>query len=126
MLIVPFSLGRQVLTKAFNISSSEIEAGKAMAGISYFGILGFLIAMITSRENRFVMFHAQQSLIPMILFFCRFIPGVPWFLKGIIGLAALVLFIIGLVSGFSGKVQPLPLFGELAYNFGICKPDDTV
>lgn len=114
------------MTKAFNIGSSEIEAGKAMAGISYFGILGFVIAMITSRENRFAMFHAQQSLIPTILFLFRFFPGVPWFFKGIFGLVALVLFIIGLVSGFSGKVQPLPVLGELAYNFGICKPDDAV
>ncbi len=110
---------------AFNISSTDIESGKAMAGISYFGLLGFLIAMLTSRENRYVMFHAQQSLIPTILFVVRFLPGTPFFVDGIAGLAALVLFIIGLINGFGGKVQPLPLLGELAYNFGLCKPDDN-
>ncbi|MCK5133982.1 MAG: hypothetical protein KAR40_17765 [Candidatus Sabulitectum sp.] len=113
------------MATAFNISSSDIESGKAMAGISYFGIPGFIIAMVTSRENRYVMFHAQQSLIPTILFVIRYLPGTPGFLDSIFGLAALVLFIIGLINSFGGKVQPLPLLGELAYNFGICKPVDT-
>ncbi len=113
------------MTSAFNINSSEIENGKAMAGISYFGILGFIVAMVTSRENRYVMFHAQQSLIPTLLFVVKYFPGTPFFLETIIGLAALALCIIGLINGFSGKVQPLPLLGELAYNFGICKPDNT-
>ncbi len=113
------------MTTAFNISSSDIESGKAMAGISYFGIIGFVIAMVTSRENRFVMYHAQQSLIPTILFIVRFLPGTPFFVDSIVGLAAFVLFIIGLINGFNGKVEPLPLLGELAYNFGLCKPDNN-
>ena len=113
------------MSTAFNISSSDIESGKAMAGISYFGILGFIIALLTSRENRFVMFHAQQALIPTILVFIRFLPGTPFFVDSIAGLAGFVLFIIGLINGFGGKVQPLPLLGELAYNFGICKPDSN-
>lgn len=109
----------------FNINSSDIENGKAMAGISYFGIVGFVIAMVTSRENRFVMFHAQQSLIPLALFMIRFVPFTPSYVDAIAGLAALVLFIIGVINGFNGKVEPLPLLGEVAYNFGICKPEDN-
>ena len=70
------------------------------------------------------MYHAQQSLIPTALFIVRFLPGTPGFVDGIFGLGAFVLLIIGLVNGFSGKVEPLPLLGELAYNFGICKPED--
>lgn len=110
---------------AFNISSTDIEDGKAMAGISYFGILGFLIAMLTSRENRFTMYHAQQSLIPTILIAVRFFPGTPLFVDFITGLAAFVFFVIGLINGFGGKIQPLPLFGEIAYKFGLCKPEKT-
>ena len=113
------------MATAFNISSTDIEDGKAMAGISYFGILGFLIAMLTSRENRFTMYHAQQSLIPTILGIVRFIPGTPFFVDSFAGVAAFVFFVIGLINGFSGKVQPLPLFGEIAYKFGLCKPEKT-
>jgi uncharacterized membrane protein len=113
------------MAAAFNISSSEIENGKAMAGISYFGIPGFIIAMIAGRDNRYVMFHAQQSLLLTILFILRYLPGTPGFFDGIIAISSLVLFIIGLINGFSGKVLPLPLLGELAYMFGICKPETT-
>jgi len=113
------------MTTAFNICSSDIETGKAMAGISYFGILGFIIAMITSRDNRYVMFHAQQSLLLTILFIVRFFPGTPGFFDDTISLSAVILFIVGLLNGLSGKVQPLPLLGQLAYSFGICKPEET-
>ena len=108
---------------SFNIQSEDIESGKAMAGISYFGIIGFVIALITSRNNKFVMYHAQQSLIPTILFVIRYFPGTPLFFDSIFTLVAVVFFIIGLVNGFGGKVQPLPLLGDLAYNFGLCKPE---
>ena len=108
---------------SFNIQPQDIESGKAMAGISYFGIIGFVIALITSRENKFVMYHAQQALIPTILFLIRYFPGTPSFFDSIFTLAAVVFFIIGLINGFGGKVQPLPLLGELAYNFGLCKPE---
>lgn len=111
------------MSRTFNISAADIEQGKAMAGISYFGLLGFLIAMVTSRENRFVMFHAQQSLLLSIVFFIRYIPFTPFILDSILGLFALVLFVIGIVNGFGGKVQPLPLVGEIAYSFNICKPE---
>lgn len=107
--------------ESFNISQEDIEQGKAMAGISYFSVLGFLIALLTSRENRFVMYHAQQSLLLIILSMIRFIPFTPGFIDNIIGLAVFVFFIIGLVNGFGGKVQPLPLVGEMAYGFGLCK-----
>lgn len=108
---------------SFNIGTTDIEQGKGMAGISYFGILGFLIAMVTSRDNRFVMYHAQQSLLLSIIFFIRYIPFTPWMLDTVINLVVVVLFIIGLVNGFGGKVQPLPLVGGIAYGFNICKAD---
>lgn len=110
------------MARTFNIPADDIDQGKAMAGISYFGILGFLIAMVTSRENRYVMFHAQQSLLLTIIFFIRYIPFTPGLLDMIVGLMAIVLFIIGLINGFGGKVQPLPVVGEIAYGFNICKP----
>lgn len=111
------------MAKTFNISAADIDQGKAMAGISYFGLLGFLIAMVTSRENRFIMFHAQQSLLLSIIFFIRYIPFTPFFIDSILSIAALALFIIGLINGFGGKVQALPLVGEIAYGFNICKPE---
>jgi uncharacterized membrane protein len=115
--------GGTIMARIFNISAADIDQGKAMAGISYFGLPGFLIALLTSRENRFVMYHAQQSLLITILFFLRYVPFTPFFLDSILALMAFVFLIIGLINGFGGKVQPLPLLGEIAYSFGICKED---
>ncbi len=45
----------------FDFTPEEIEQGKVMAGISYFGVIGFLIAFIIGKENRFTLYLAQQA-----------------------------------------------------------------
>ncbi len=100
------------MANEFNITPAEIEEGKTMGGIAYFGILGFLIAFLTSKENKYVMYHAQQSLANCVLLFIPFI-----------GWAAHVIFaIIGLLKGFQGEIKPLPVIGELAFKLGLLKP----
>ena len=111
------------MAKTFNISATDIQQGKAMAGISYFTVIGFLLAMITSRDNRYVMYHAQQSLLVVIVYFIRYIPFTPGILDLLTGLFAFVLFIIGIINGFGGKVKPLPLIGEMAYGLNICRAE---
>ncbi|MCK5785609.1 MAG: hypothetical protein KAH54_03515 [Candidatus Sabulitectum sp.] len=107
------------MANEFNITPEEIEDGKTMGGIAYFGILGFLIAFLTKRENKYVMYHAQQSLIIVICFLVVVIPVIGW----LIGIGAFVLFIIGMLNGFKGEIKPLPLVGNLAFKFGILKPE---
>ena len=107
------------MTDQFNITPAEIEEGKTMGGIAYFGLLGFLIAYLTNKENKYVLYHAQQSLIIVICGILTPIPVLGW----ILGVCAFVLFIIGLLNGFKGVVKPLPLVGEFAYKFGLLKPE---
>jgi uncharacterized membrane protein len=106
------------MANEFNITDAEIEDGKTMGGIAYFGLLGFLIAYLTKKENKYVVYHAQQSLILVICLIVTPIPVVGW----IIGVCALVLFIIGLMNGFKGVIKPLPVVGQLAFKFGLLKP----
>ncbi len=103
----------------FNITAKEIEEGKTMGGIAYFGLLGFLIAYLTSTENKYVAYHCQQSLMLVICMIVVPIPVIGW----IIGLGVFVLFIMGLLAGFGGKVQPLPVIGNLAFKLGLLKPE---
>ncbi len=101
------------MNNEYGITAAEIEEGKTMAGIAYFGLLGFLIAFLTSKENKYVMYHAQQSLANCILLFIPFI-----------GWAAHIIFaIIGLLKGFKGEIAPLPLLGEIAFKLGLLKPE---
>ncbi len=104
----------------YGITPAEIEDGKTMGGIAYFGLLGFLIAFLTKKDNKYVMYHAQQSLIIVICMFVVAIPVIGW----LIGLGAFVLFIIGMLNGFKGEIKPLPVVGEWAFKFGILKPAD--
>ncbi len=104
----------------YGITPAEIEEGKTMGGIAYFGALGFLIAYLTKKENKYVLYHAQQGLILVICLLVTPIPVVGW----IIALGAFVLFIIGMLNGFKGVIKPLPLVGNLAFKFGILKPAD--
>ncbi len=120
----------------FNISSSDIESGKAMGGIAYlFEPIGFLIALISSKDNRYVMYHAQQALIIMIFWVignifwvASVIPIIGWLIDIVIilgDIVLLVLWIMGMVNGFTGKVEPVPLIGKLAFKFNLCKQDSS-
>ncbi len=105
----------------YNISAAEIEDGKTMGGIAYFGIIGFLIAYLTKKENKFVAFHAQQSL---FLIICSILSPIP-VLGQIIALCVLVLAIIGLINGFKGEAKPVPVVGEFAFKLGLFKVEEN-
>ncbi|MFP4458703.1 MAG: DUF4870 domain-containing protein [Candidatus Zixiibacteriota bacterium] len=114
-----------------NISQQEIEDGKVMGGIAYLGLIGFIIAFVTSQDNRYVLYHCQQSLALMIASFIisafsvvGAIPIIGWLIGiglTLAGLGAFVLFIIGMINGFSGKIEPLPVIGEYAFKLNLMK-----
>lgn len=106
----------------FNISPKEIEDGKTMGGVAYITWIGLLIAFITGKENRYVMYHVQQALIVLLFALLTPIPVLGW----IVGLGCLVLAIMGLLNGFAGKVQPVPLIGSIGYKFNLVKPATTI
>ncbi len=99
------------------------------AGLSY--VLGWvtgLIFFLVEKQNRFVRFHAMQS----ILFFGGLTVinialniignfGVLWFLTlplgWIIGLIGLVGWIVLMINGFQGKYFKLPVIGDYAEKY---------
>jgi len=119
----------------WDISPEEIEQGKAMAAVAYLGLAGFLVAFLTARENRFVLYHAQQSL---VLVFAWMLSGFVLFLTVIpilgllimvlfwlfIGVPLIVLLIVGITHGAGGLVKPLPVLGRLGLKLGLLKPNE--
>lgn len=117
----------------YGISDESIQQGKAMATVAYFGLPGFLVAYLTSKENRYVLYHAQQSLVIM---FTWMLSGFLWILCFIpiiglifiviyslfIGIPLLTLFIIGLVNASGGQVKSLPIVGKLGLKIGMVRP----
>jgi uncharacterized membrane protein len=101
------------------------------AGLSY--VLGWvtgLVFFLVEKQNRFVRFHAMQS----ILFFggltvlnivlnvisgfdIIFISGIAALLGYLIGLVGFVGWIVLLINGFQGKYFKLPIVGDYAERY---------
>ena len=99
------------------------------AGLSYlFGWITGLIFFLVEKQNRFVRFHAMQSILffgglTVIEFILRFISNVPllgffaglvWAVLGIIGFVGWILL---LINGFQGKYFKLPIVGDYAERY---------
>lgn len=87
----------------------DIKENKFWAFVGYLGIL-CLIPLLAKKDSPFAQFHAKQGLILTIAWFFFWIPFFGW----ILGLAVFILWIMGIVNVFSGKMKPLPIVGDLA------------
>tara|TARA_Y100000310_G_C20286049_1_gene624916 strand:+ start:364 stop:669 length:306 start_codon:yes stop_codon:yes gene_type:complete len=88
-----------------------------MAFIAVFlGLLGFIIAILTSRDDKYVMHYAKQSL---ALIIANAVAALAMFV--LIGFLALpvvfVLWVIAWINALSGKEKKLPLLQWLADKF---------
>lgn len=87
-----------------------------IAILSYLGIL-FLIPLFISRDNPFVKYHIRQGIVLFITgFIASFIIWIP-FIGWAMGIALLVLMIIGIANVVKGKQVPLPIIGKFASKF---------
>ncbi len=114
----------------YNITPQEIEEGKGMAGLAYLTWVGLLIAFLVGKDNRYTMYHVQQSLALMIGWFAlsiiAVIPILGWIVAIVGNIAALVFLIMGIINGFGGKVQPLPMIGQFGFKFNLVKPSGNI
>jgi len=79
------------------------------------GVLFFLI----EKENKFVKFHAMQSMcfslaVSVLTFGLMFIPIVGWIAIPIVQLGSFVCWIILMVKAYQGQWFRLPVIGEFA------------
>lgn len=99
------------------------------AGLSYlFGWITGLIFFLAEKQNRFVRFHAMQSLlffggltiIDILLNFVGAVPGIGWIaplVSLLVGLVGFIGWIVLLINGFQGKYFKLPLVGDYAEKY---------
>ena len=113
-------------TNSTNPAPSSGIDGKTIAIISYFSLVGWIIAYIlfTSNRSQLAAYHLRQTLALMlcaiaiyILFFILlFIISFLSFALWIVYIGILVLWIMGLVSAINGQEKPMPVIGEMAQN----------
>jgi len=110
-------------------TQQEIDEGKGLAGVAYLTFIGFLVALIAGKENRFVMYHVQQALILYLVLtagsFLAIIPFLGCLVILVVWVFAIVCVIIGATNGFGGKVVPLPIIGQWGLKFNLVKPSDS-
>lgn len=99
-------------------TSSGLDQNIA-ALLSY--LLGFvtgIIFLLLEKENRFVRFHALQSIFTSVMLIVLnividFIPFIGWILALLLQPLTLVLFIILLVKAYQGEYFKLPWIGDM-------------
>jgi uncharacterized membrane protein len=99
-------------------AASQNESIKLMAALSYLGIL-VLIPIFTHKDNPFVKFHIKQGLLLLIIeiifsLLGRYLFVIFFLLNPLIGLAILVLIVMGILNVVNGEQKKLPVIGSYA------------
>lgn len=109
-----------------NTSTSMGLDQNVAAGLSYlFGWASALVFLLLEKQNRFVRFHAMQSLLffgsLQALFIAiailSFISGVFGYLSDFVGLIWFVGLIVLFINSFQGKYYKLPTIGDYAEKY---------
>ena len=83
------------------------------------GWVSGLVFILIERENKFVRFHAMQSIIvfgaiTVVGFVLGWVPVIGAVIGGIIWVLGLVLWIVLMVKAYQGTMYKLPLSGNMA------------
>lgn len=83
------------------------------------GIITGVIFYLLEKQNKFVRFHAMQSIMTFGFFFVLnivlgFIPVAGWSLMPIVGIIQLVVWILLMVKAYQGESFKLPVVGDMA------------
>jgi uncharacterized membrane protein len=101
-------------------SAKDAEKNRAFGILAYIGIL-FLVPLLAAPDSKFAKFHANQGL---NLFIGECILGIAWWvlvwipvIGWLAGFAAWVILvtlsIMGIINAANGKMQKLPLVGDI-------------
>ena len=107
---------------------AQIDQGKCSNGLTanLAGCLSYLLGFITGiiffiieKDNRFVRFHAMQSIITFAGLFVlqsvlAFIPVIGWILMPIVGITTLILWIVLMIKAYQGEEFKVPIAGDIA------------
>lgn len=108
-------------TRIVTATPEEIQQGKTMAIVAY--IIFFIpLLMDDMRKNKFVMFHTEQSILIVILYFIVSIVGtITCGIGMVLYIVCIVLQIIGIMNASNGEMKPLPVIGQFGEKFNLVK-----
>ena len=82
---------------------------------------GFILGgcHLLEKNNKFVKFHAMQSIIlflgvTVVVVIFMWIPFFGWIIDSLIGLLAVILWIVLMIKAYQGEKFKLPIVGDIA------------
>jgi uncharacterized membrane protein len=96
---------------------------KAQAFVATFlSIIGFIIALLAWKDDKYVIYYAKQSLVlfigmvivGVIDMFIGWIPIVGWAIAWILGVFIFVIWLFSWIYALSGKEKEVPVVGQYA------------
>ena len=78
-----------------------------------------IVFLVMEKDNKFVRFHAVQSIVvfgafTVVAIILSFIPIIGWIINLILGLAAFILWIILMMKAYQGSMYKLPVAVDIA------------
>ncbi|MFA5248266.1 MAG: hypothetical protein WC415_03400 [Patescibacteria group bacterium] len=95
--------------KPLSVDEKDATNNKYTAVLSYIWIL-FLIPLIMKKDSKFCQFHAKQGLVLFIISLISWFPLFGW----IIGIAVLVVSLIGVLKVLAGEYWNIPYINDWA------------
>ncbi len=103
------------------MAKTSMNLEENIAGLLCY-VLGWvtgIVFLVLEKDNKFVRFHAFQSLLTflpltVVGWLLRWIPFVGWIFSGLIGLFTLVLWLILMFKAYGGEKYKLPIVGDMA------------
>jgi len=97
-------------------NSKDVEENKIYGILAYIGIL-FIVPLLVAPKSKFAKFHANQGAVLFIaeaaLGFVWLIPVLGWAVGFFGGIASFVFAIMGILNAANGKMEKLPLIGDI-------------
>ena len=91
---------------------SSDDAGKVMAGLSYFSVL-FILPYLFRNQDRFAMYHARQGMTLFAAGLVGELVGSLFGLGWLVWLARIYMIIQGVGHVVKGEKKPLPFIGDI-------------
>lgn len=106
-------------TKDLGKTTTGIQANVAALLCYLAGFITGIIFLLIEKENRFVRFHAMQSIVTFGALFVlsivvSFIPIIGAVFGALIGLTNLILWIVLMIKAYQGEKFKLPIVGDIA------------
>ncbi|MFZ3382948.1 MAG: DUF4870 domain-containing protein [Candidatus Methanoperedens sp.] len=85
----------------------------------FLGFITGILFLVLEKDNKFVRFHAMQSIVISVVFIVisviiGMIPIIGWVLSPLIGLVGLILWLLLMFKAYKGEKYKLPIAGDFA------------